>query len=297
MRLKKYLSTLGIDFGVPICELKRRHGISRWKNYSDVISLPPVELFPGCRASFHVSPDQSANLSPEFITTTVFRTKDNRKTYEEIFSGISALLGAGQDVSASNTLSHQWKDEDLELKICTWPPELNQAFRGSNAISAVDPNYEFETHITISTESATLTLSSELFVEFKRIAVEMSLGRCSERWRDSAPRGQQRLIFLRNPEKGLLPVKFFNGIYLGYLGQTYSLVLEREKTRGLKLIRLTPARGGGGSSVQVIYDSGDKKSSTFTILSGMNTNDGDSLAVQIAEFWKLPLEAEEYPDD
>lgn len=297
MRLKNYVSTLGIDFGVPVNELKRRHGISRWKNHSDVIFLPTTELFHGLKVNFHVSADHLAQLPPEFITTTVFRTKNNRETYEEIFSGISALLGAGEDVSASNTLSHRWKDEDLELRICTWPPELNQHFRGSNAISAVDPDYEFETHVTISTDSATLPLSAELFQELNRTAVELPLGRCSERWRDSTPTHNLRLIFRKNPEKRDLPVTFFKGNTLGYLGQSFSLVLEREKIKGLRLIRLLPARGGGSSYIVVVYDTGEGKASPFTILSGINTEDCDDFAARIAKFWELPLETEEYPDD
>jgi hypothetical protein len=296
MQLAEYFKKIGIDLDLTVEAWKKQQGVSRWKNYSDVICLPEVELYPNCHVKFHFSLDEISDLPVEYFLATVFDGKDNRATYNKVKTGLTEVLGEPKDTSASNTLSHSWGNAELQLLITTWPPELNKEF-SNNAVTAVDPNYSYETHISIIQKTATKKISDDMLKELLKDSKTISLGDVKSSFVDSFPQHLYRLIFWQNPSVQSMPEKFFFGEKLGYIGPRFSLVLDKAQIRALNLVRILPARSSGYSYVEVVLQGEYNKDHKFKILSALKPKDCDIFAKELAAYWSLPLSEQEYLDD
>jgi len=153
--LWEYLDLIGLPFRESQQALidqygHRPVGWSDGLNYCEInTSVPFIDgLVHPIGFQFQFSRDLIGH--PSDFSAYVRLFDNNQDNFDHALRDITAIFGAGQTNSVSNTIGHQWKFGFGHINITTWPPHLNKRF-GRNRRHEIISGSDTECGITIET--------------------------------------------------------------------------------------------------------------------------------------------------
>ena len=258
------LDELGLPWRDTRAALMARYGARPHPAYQwDVVEVPgrPVNtlLWP---LSMQVRPQFSPGCPAGRFSSAAYDGDDAYKNVEQAAKEMSGLLGPARPAVRYNTYQCEWKAGPTSVRLTSWPPEL-QSPKLTNPAHAREPRLVNACHVEVVTGFRPTPSAQE------------------EAWLSSftaiAPiRGDLRI----QPEDvaGLAPMEAqveFVREAEGYVTRTFGLIGASSDRRALifcraqlyvipvdviatfRVERLLPAKGGGGSWLEVICTTGD----------------------------------------
>ena len=292
-----------IDHGLTVAgsadtiqDLKQRHGIRRWFNFQDVIDLPRASLFPEQTEPFFFLWDRNCLLPPTELECDFDYYRNEAQTHACALDRLTALFGAPEKGSSTNTLEETWKFERMSLRIRTFLPERTPArsplyqkypqlwnfCRISIELNWVQPLTQTDANVLDSLGQRDVHPIDRFFAP--RLE---SLGR----WE----RGLFRLTAGGNSLRHDAPFLWKHAGFIGWSAQPWSAFFERSRSIGLTLEQVEAARSAGYSrlilKVQNPFTLKPETDQTV-LLAGPDTHTLDTAAPAVAAFWELPLNIE-----
>jgi hypothetical protein len=285
----------GVDGARTIEQLGQQYGISRWYDFIEAIYLPPSPLFSENRERYYIPIYTPTTLVPpaEFCCDFDFTGKgfDN---HQLALTRLSDLFGPPEKGIAVNTWSHTWRFERAKLMLTTF---IREKTTGYNPLYQRHPELWEKCSIRIqidpvaplSAEEESYLLSVPLADRLEFPLQSESASLASPAWR----RGHlplDRLVCWRDRLRGKL----------GWFLPTLVVFWDNVSCNGIKLVRLSPARGGGSATIYLLMRnpySRQRQEVTEVVLNTDAWNGLNVAAPKLAEFWDLPLQVEEYPDE
>jgi hypothetical protein len=279
-----------------INELARQHGVGRWFEFIDVVYLPSSPLFLENREPYYVRCHTPTTLVPpaEFCCDFDF-TGEGFRNHQIALGRFSEVFGTPEKGVAVNTWSHAWRFGRASLSLLTFIrgettggsplykkyPELWEKCQIQIRVDPVRP-------ASIKEETFLNSIASEDQLQFPG-QDEWNLSSAFPAWRrGSFP--TDRFVCWRDSRRG----------QLGWYLTTAAAFWEKRFCTTLKLVRLLPARGRGRSAIYLVMRnpfSLQQEEVAEAFLWGKEPNSLDPAAKRLAEFWDLPLQIEEYPDE
>jgi hypothetical protein len=288
--------------------LAKRHGVRRHRAYGwniiEIKTAPPVVaglIWPLSAQAFEqFSPRAPAT---EFTGVTWFGS-DARENLRLTLEQLSPRLGEAAVSDSSNTVGRRWKFGPAELALTVWPPDLRR-HPMTNPAHRREPRLEIGCHIAITT-GLRLPASDqerEWLANFNAIAaIGTGSGVTVETLR-ATPALQSELEFVREPIDGVdrllgqVVVSADGRALIFCRDQLY--VAPMAKVVGFRVVRTRPARGPGGSRLEVEcrtdYRGGRTK--RLLIAAAAGPDDLNDLAAEISKAAGKPYELAPYVDD
>lgn len=238
-------------------DVERRLGTRPHPFYrSDVIVLDEAIALPGAMAPWTARSDPG--IPPQFPITRfsalIWFEDDAHANLRRTADHLERRLGAARIGKQWNTLVATWQSGVAEVGLIAWPSEWQS--RGlQNDAEDREPRLRFACHVNVTT-GFRLPLSErerDWVAGLQPIRFEGSVGTARmARAGTSAPYDTE-LEYARDPEA-------FASAWQGSLGlspgdealivvSNQLFVVPRGSVLGLEVLRLTPAKGGGGSSL------------------------------------------------
>jgi hypothetical protein len=306
--LLAHLADLGIPHDLSLRDLVARYGVVRSTFYDwDVVRIADARaIVPGQVEP----PDFQPRLQPDLlpapdISALVSAHPDERESHARTLAYLVERFGAATETSTSNTVSHTWIFDTASISLTTWPRELEAGVRVTNRAHERHPELARFSHLRVvvghvvplgEREKAWLTRASPLAPEGAA---------AFEPWMDvSRFSSPLRGCFRRLPDE-LSRRRRFWGIgsdaaaIVGMNGLD-AFVLPADDLIDLELVRLSPARGPGGSKLIARYrdpfTSRDAERSK-AIAEGPLPTSLDAAAHTVAQCLDKALRVTEWPDD
>lgn len=290
--LQANLSRVGFPWQFTRQELAAKFGIRKHAAYGwDVIEIasdrPLVDnlLWP---LSAQVFPQFSPNMPAAHFSGVSYVSDDARENLRAVVSQLQPILGPGKSTSVSNCVGHRWYFDDGSVELHAWPPELQRG-RINNPAHEREPRLKTGCHVQIDTgfrlpASVQERGWVESFVPIARLP-ELPISSGDSHF---AGTPQHELEFIRRAEPNF---KNMQGS-IGCSADRSALIFQAPElyivpiadVRQFRLARVLPAKGGGGSWLQVEcsceYDRQLTKS--LTICAGRGVDDLTDLGTMIA---------------
>ena len=302
-----FLDDLGLPHRPSIRDLRARYGVRPSKYYGwDIIEIADAKaISQGQVGGFYFNANEDPDLLPPIaLTTFIARDAEVGANHRKVLETFSAILGAPEDRSVSNTTAHIWRFGAAAMAITSWPSELNRRF--TNPAVARHPELADFCHLRLTNGyRPPLTAEEEGWLReaspFANLGERVGLtigpfdplwngaNRGLYRWLPSAPGGRESALARSSDGKGLIGI-----------GETEALVLQRADIRAVCLSHILPARGAGGSALSIEYAdrfSTDRRNRKVQICLGSKIHDLDALAVEIAAWGGVDVKTSEYQDD
>jgi hypothetical protein len=153
-----------------------------------------------------------------------------------------------------NTLVATWRSGIAEIGLIVWPPEWQSRDR-PNAAQDREPRLRTACHVTVATGFRLPLGEAERrwVAGFRPVRFEGAVGTARMAKAGTTAPGDMELEYARDPEafaaawQGSLGLSAGDEALIVVADQLF--VVPRENVLGLEVIRLTPAKGGGGSSL------------------------------------------------
>jgi hypothetical protein len=252
--------------------------------------------------SAQVFPQFSPNMPAAHFSSVSYVNDDARENLRAVVSQLQPILGQGKSTSSSNCVGHRWYFDDSSVELHAWPPELQRG-RINNPAHEREPRLKTGCHVQIDTgfrQPASVQERTwvESFVPIARLP-ERSIS--SEDSHFGTP--QHELEFIRRAEpsfrntQGSIGCSADRSVLIFHAAELY--IVPIADIRQFRLARVLPAKGGGGSWLQVDcsceYDSQMSKSQT--ICAGLGADDLTNLGTMIAAGTGKRLEVLPYEYD
>ena len=315
---RRFLDTaapLGVDWLATRNEYRERYGVSSYFGWREVIALPPSSAFSESPLTFVMYADNDVlDLAPEYLWADYMAHDDARQNHQDIELQLASHFGEPTIEDTSNCLCRSWSFGVFQVKLHTFPPELqNPAFTrpGSNPLLDNNPRLRLASSVSLHSEYAhpypDATLSSLVTC---LLTPTTSQGRtlllaCSS-VQGRPTRFPLRRYTRRNPadlvstvaESALIAWRDDLNQRIGVSAQRESVVVGSANASGLVLTHLKPGRGPGGFSVTLelsITAAQPKRAQSIGILDASASL--ERAANQLSEIWQLPLRLEEGYDE
>jgi hypothetical protein len=302
-----FLDDLALPHRADIRDLRARYGVRPSRYYGwDIVEIADAKaISQGQVGGFYFNVNGDPDLLPPIsLTTFIARDAEVYANHRKVLETFSALLGAPEGRSVSNTIAHIWRFEAAAMAITSWPAELNRKF--TNPAIARNPELADFCHLRLTNgyrppltrqEEGWLREAAPFANSGQGVRVETEpfdplwngANRGVYRWLPSALCGRQSALTRSVDGKGLVST-----------GQTEALVLSRADIRALHLSHILPARAPGGSALAIEYAdrfSNGRRSRTLRICTGSKIHDLDALAAEIAAWGGVDVKTSEYQDD
>ena len=285
-----HLDACGIPFRAPVTDWVAQMHLttSGWSDGLDYC-IPDTQtpLITGLDAAVRaqVSDQTDYDAAPNYLWGAVQGAGDHRLNYAKAIAGLTHLFGKGDETSASNTVSREWRFGLARVSCTAWPPGKQD--RGRNDRHTLFPETVEEALIAIHPAWRPALTEAEL----------AACAKATSLWADPSPRdhppltGRSRDWATTLPQglaltpRGDLLVVRAKGIVDIYLAGRIS---------ALKLDRLTPARGGSEAYLSVVITTAGRSGPTdrtCEIASIWGPYDGlDVLAEDLSAKLALPLD-------
>lgn len=197
-------------------------------------------------------------IPPQFpitrFTTLVWFEDDAHENLRRTADHIAASLGPAPVVRQWNTIVAKWRSGLAEVSLTAWPPGW-QSRDLQNPSQDREPRLRTACHVTLTTGFRLgLSEAEREWVEgFRPIAIDGNVGNARMARAGLHAPGETELEYVRDPE--YLVEDRQRTLGLSQDGQSLIVVsdqlyvIPRTDILHLEVIRMTPAKGGGGSSL------------------------------------------------
>jgi len=261
-----------LDWGVPSCIVLPFRLAEPFAGFGPIWKMP-------------VSRDLDFDLPPTVYFHEFHPSDDVRANFDRAVEQLTALLGQGQVVSASNAFERSWRIGFFTIRAIAWPKERNTAFRnvyeGHNPYLWIDvkifvrPDFPF-VHSTVdgsrpmrelltSAPGYTLVCESPVYARRNRVPGTVGAGICDDAF---VVRGEDR-----------------------------SVCVPLDEMQQVVLTRLTPGRFSGSSSLSLDALFLGRHQVRVTVANGVATDSLDRVAPIVATAIAKTMVVEEYSDD
>lgn len=240
-------------------ELATKFGIRKHPAYDwDVIEIPSDKplvdnlIWPLSVLAF---PQFSPNMPAAEFSSVSYVSDDARENLRAVVSQLQPLLGSGRPTTTSNCVGHQWKFGNGSVELHAWPREL-QRESINNPAHEREPRLKTGCHVQIDTGfRQPATVQERAWIEsFVPIA---SLSDRSIPFEDFRFAGtpQHELEFIRRTEPNFrnthrgIGCSADRSVLIFHTAELY--IVPIKDIRQFRLSRVLPAKGGGGSWLQV----------------------------------------------
>ena len=302
------LDAIGLPWWSPRAALEDRFGVTvhpayQWEVIDITTARPIVDglLWP---LSTQVSPMFSPHLPATEFSGVVWFGDDARQNLERAHAQLTAALGPTRIEQRYNTVRADWRAGAASVSLMVWPPAL-QSFKGSNPAQDRDPRLVAGCHIGVETgwRPALSGRERAWLASFVPIAdVQAQYSPEPAHPADTAAT-QSELEFVRTPDLDLTPL-------LGKVGHSADgealifchrqlYVVPMSEVAGFRVERMLPAKGSGGSWLEVACrtDYGDGETKTLTVSAAPGADDLNDLAARVAAAAGKPLVLGDYHYD
>jgi hypothetical protein len=302
------LDHAGLPWRVPRAALAQRYGIRRHQAYGwDVIEVeterPIVHglIWP---LSVQVSQQFSPRLPATVFSGITHFGTDARDNLRRTADQLSPRLGAARIGDHYNTVQCEWRSGAAAVRLTVWPRDMQPPGMNQQARQR-DPRLATGCHVVIETGFRPAATAAEMawldsFVPIGRI-------RYNSRTRgekfDALCVPESQLEFVREPVADLER-------FLGLVGcsadgaalifcRTRLYVVPTARVIGFRVERTLPAKGGGGSGLEVECRTDYEEISTkwLTIAGADGAEDLNELAAAISAVTGKPFELGDYTYD
>lgn len=287
---------LAAKFGI------RKHPVYDWDVIEIALDKPLVDnlLWP---LSAQVFPQFSPNMPAAQFFGVSYVSDDIHENLRAVVSQLQPILDLGNPTSVSNCVGHRWNFDDGSVELHAWPPEL-QWGRINNPAHEREPRLKAACHVQIDTGFRQLASVQEQawvdsFVPIARLP-ERSI---SSKDYYFAGTLQHEREFIRRAEPkfrnthGSIGCSADRSVLIVHEAELY--IVPIADIRQFRLVRVLPAKGGGGSWLEVDcsceYDRQMTKS--LTICTGRGAGDLTDLGKMIAASVGKHLEVLPYDYD
>ncbi len=246
------LDATGVPWRLPRRELSARYGIKRHPAYDyDVIEIatpsPLVSnlLWP---LSAQVSPRFSPHLPAIRFSSATFITDNSRDNLRRTARELEPTLGHTRIVERYNTVQCEWTCSPASLRLMVWPEDLQDGTAYDNASHKRDPRLITACHVDIETGfrlHATDTEQAWIANFVPTSPIQFT----------SNPANEFDLEYVRDCVAGYDAVAGFVGISVDggalIFAQSQLYVVVMSDVIAFEVHRMTPAKGGGGSWLNV----------------------------------------------
>jgi hypothetical protein len=283
---------IGLDWTTPLGELKARHGVRRWFDFTDVVNVPLGNLTPSIGGVFyvHYRPQDEPWPCDTYVWERIAR-RDVMGEQAALSEELVCVFGPGEKHRATNVVGRTWETGLFRVEIRTFLKPKEDLF--GNTLYARHPELWNCTTVTLQTRHfafapdeslARFATLPDLLTAPERVASSWQwfaplIRRSPDALKASLPK--TRVALRRDEDTGTIAIA----------GQELSLIFDRRCCSGLVLVRAAPERGPGYAAIEVDYRHplahGNKR--TITLFRASQTKALDDLAPRVAEALKLRL--------
>jgi hypothetical protein len=286
----------GVDGARTIEQLGQLYGVSRWYDFIEAIYLPPSPLFSENRERYYIPIYTPTTLVPpaEFCCDFDFTGK-GFENHQLALTRLSDLFGPPEKGIAVNTWSHTWWFERAKLMLTTF---IREKTTGYNPLYQRHPELWEKCSIRIQIDPVALLSAEE---ESYLLSVPLA-----DRLEFPLQNLREQSLAYPAWRRGCLPTNQLvcwgdlSRARIGWYHASSAVFWEAAICSGIKLVRLSPARGSGNATVYLVMRnpfSRGREEVTEVVLRADDWNGLNVAAPKLAEFWALPLQVEEYPDE
>lgn len=316
LRFLQLVAPVGVDWLTTRDDFRSRFGVSSYHGWQDVIALPPSTALTRSPLAFVMyADDHVIDLPPEYLWADYMPHEDARENHRDLEQQLAATFGEPVNTDTSNCISRLWSFGVFQIKLHTFPPELQGPLRpGANPLLDKNPRLRLSSSVSLHSSYACVYPDDSL----SWLATWLSdpharPSRCCElviRATNGRPgHSPLRRYTRRNPgaltrvvsDEAIIAWRDDTTHRLGLTAQRESIAFPSGRASRLVLTHLQPARGPGGFSLSLEIS----PSSTPSLLPGasigiLDGRDNASLtltATQLSQTWQLPLSHEQGFDE
>lgn len=255
-------SGFGVDWLTTRAQFARRHGVTSYHGWVDVVRLPETRALSTAPLAFLMYAGlrpRWVGLPPEYLWADHLPFDDAHRNHADIEAMLRAALGPGTtDERISNCLNRRWTFGVFVVDLHTFPPERNRD--AHNTLHAREPRLATASRVALSTP-------------FAHAYPDRSLDRVAE-WVESPEASSESSIVpleygldwirlpsveftRRNPARlsraleraGVVAWRDRGAGRIGLSCATTSLVLPHDDAVRLVVVDVKPGRGPGGTEL------------------------------------------------
>ena len=305
-RLLSLLEPLGVDWRSTRAYFQSKYGVSRYRDRTDVVALPPFAIFGTTALQFNIHWDNNlAELPPDYLFADHRPHPDPRENFTEIAAEISRILGPGSRKDVSNCLIHRWQLGVFVVEAMAWPEELQ-----SKEITRSDgtpPELQNQALVIVRSRIAQIFPDPRFnSVVFAILARDSDVSFFSVHDNDSYPHITPDIRYARRVNGAPLALDqnaslFWKQASTRFVGTTnaeYSLLFETDDQIGpLVLTKIRPARGLGGSALSIQVKPAGLNERMVSMFESRRVEGLTGCAAQIAALWNVEVHVEETTDE
>ena len=290
-----WLDAAGLPWRVTRAELAARFGVGADNPYRwDIVSLdvrpPPLDgmLWPfGFQAFERYNPA----MPPERLSTHVWVEDDAEINIGHAAAQLARVLGPRQIVDRYNTRRAEWRWDSTLITLIAWPPAMQSGPKLANPAHDRDPR--LETACSVSVQTGWRPLLSQRDRAWLDGFALMGPTRnwISAQLQDPANHvlsAETLLEFMREPPADVSGLQGKFGLSADkealIVCDEALYVVPLQVVSGFEVRRTLPAKGGGGSDLYAVCDTGyaECPSKTVPVAKGSGADDLNEMAAHLA---------------
>jgi hypothetical protein len=257
--LHDYLTSIDLPWHWSRASLEKRFGIRRHAAYNwDVVEiLTPRPFVHGLLwpLSIAVLPELSTTMPATEFSGSSYFGADARENLLLTADQLTSVLGEGTATETSNTLGHGWKFGPASIELNVWPPDM-QRFSMTNPAHSKEPRLKVACSMSINTGyRSPCTVEEKALIESFVPVARMPGALSAMRHNQRRPAPQRELEFIRlvdadmDAKYGWIGRSADHSVLISFSSELY--IVPMEDVVRLEVVRVRPAKGPGGSWLQV----------------------------------------------
>ena len=259
-RIHDWLQSIGVTWLTPRSELVAKYGVSQHPAYE----WPVIQLNDATQGlSELTSPIWARAWGDEcpIYPATEWSAEtslgdDSHLNIERTAAEIAATLGDAAIYPVNNTLSCTWMDGSARVQLMAWPPEMQRHYLGPNSAHERDPRLVTACHVTIHTGWLPNPSEKELeWLQTFQPLFDLDKARSSSFRLEPPPESYLPVIRARTSDFQTQGKLGLSADHAAIILETRRLFLiPKHNSPKLELQRILPARGPGGSQIDLTFD-------------------------------------------
>ncbi len=305
-----WLDAAGLPWRATRAELAARFGVHadnpyRWELVSLDVRPPPLDgmLWP---LGFQAFERYNPAMPPERLSTHVWVEDDAEANIRHAAAQLGRVLGPRPVVDRYNTRCVEWRWGPTLVSLIAWPPTMQSGPALSNPAHRRDPRLETACSLTVQTGwRPPLSARDRVWLDgFAPMGP-------TRNWTPARPQeafgrvlsAETLLEFMRDPPAD---VELFRGVFgLSADGEALIacddelFVVALDKVSGFTVTRTLPAKGGGGSVLSAVCDTGYAACpvKNVPLAQGAHADDLNEVTARLAAAASRPFTLGEYDYD
>lgn len=286
--LLRLLAPTGLDWKTPLSAFVARHGVTKPYGWQEVVQLPPSRGLSTEPISWSTQLHRAPlDLPPAYLSADAWPFAEAERNLEAALGWLQPALGDGERNDSANTRGVVWSIGAFTVEVTVWPPALQSAHRGPNALHQAEPRLATAAHFVLESALAHLEPDEALLPLAHSSVRDLGEHRLNIHYRFGR-RLPAALLAAWPPAR---TIAWQLGDRFGLASQGMALTLPLPGST-LTLDRVLPARAPGHAALRAQV--GDD---SVTLLRGPDTASLDATAASLARWWGMPLRVDEYEAD